>query len=163
VINPQGQGRKLGLYSWGYREQIRDLLRMPKIVCETLPWFQVEPRRVYALGGSMGGQETLLLVAHRPDWLAGAAAFDSPTDMARRYHDFPLIPNGKGLQALARRRSAARPRRTRSACAPEPDRLGAQDRVSPGSRSRSGGAPRIGSSSTRAGALGGALTTGSST
>jgi poly(3-hydroxybutyrate) depolymerase len=102
VINPEGQGRKLELYSWGYRRQIDDLVRMPAIVRETLPWFRIVRDRVYAVGGSMGGQETLLLVARRPDWLAGAAAFDSPTDMARRYHDFPLIPNGAALQELAR-------------------------------------------------------------
>jgi dipeptidyl aminopeptidase/acylaminoacyl peptidase len=102
VINPEGQGRRLELYSWGYRRQIDDLVRMPAIIRETLPWFRIEPNRVYAVGGSMGGQETLLLVARRPDWLAGAAAFDSPTDIARRYHDFPLIPNGLALQELAR-------------------------------------------------------------
>jgi poly(3-hydroxybutyrate) depolymerase len=102
VINPEGQGRKLELYSWGYRRQIDDLVRMPAIVRETLPWFKIIPNRVYAVGGSMGGQETLLLVARRPDWLAGAAAFDSPTDMPRRYHDFPQIPNGSALQELAR-------------------------------------------------------------
>jgi hypothetical protein len=50
----------------------------------------------------MGGQETLLLVARRPDWLAAAAAFDAPTDMARRYHDFPELPNGASLQERAR-------------------------------------------------------------
>ena len=102
VINPEGQGRRLELYSWGWRRQIDDLLRMPDIVRETLPWFQIAPRRIYAIGGSMGGQETLLLVARRPRWLVGAAAFDSPTDMPRRYHDFPRIPGGAGLQALAR-------------------------------------------------------------
>jgi poly(3-hydroxybutyrate) depolymerase len=102
VINPEGQGRKLELYSWGYRRQIDDLVRMPTIVRETLPWFRIQSNRVYAVGGSMGGQETLLLVARTPDWLAGAAAFDAATDMARRYHDFPLIPNGMALQELAR-------------------------------------------------------------
>ena len=102
VINPEGQGRKLKLYSWGYRRQIDDLVRMPKIIRETLPWFRIQPKRVYAVGGSMGGQETLLLVARRPDWLAGAAVFDSPTDMARRYHDFPLLSNGAALQEMAR-------------------------------------------------------------
>jgi poly(3-hydroxybutyrate) depolymerase len=102
VINPEGQGRVLELYSWGYRAQIDDLVRMPAIVRETLPWFRIQPGRVYAVGGSMGGQETLLLVARRPDWLAAAAAFDSPTDMARRYRDFPKLANGAALQALAR-------------------------------------------------------------
>jgi hypothetical protein len=50
----------------------------------------------------MGGQDTLLLVARRPDWLAGAAALDSPCDMILRYHDFPALPNGRELQREAR-------------------------------------------------------------
>ncbi len=102
VINPEGQGRKLTLYSWGYRRQVDDLVRMPKILEETLPWLRVARNRVYAIGGSMGGQETLLLVARQPDWLAGAAAFDAPTDMARRYRDFAVLANGRSVQALAR-------------------------------------------------------------
>jgi len=109
VISPEGQGRRLKLYSWGWRRQIDDLLRMPDIIRETLPWFRLAPRRVYVLGGSMGGQETLLVVARRPRWLAGAAAFDSPTDMPRRYRDFPLLPNGKAVQALARREIGGTP------------------------------------------------------
>jgi hypothetical protein len=31
------------------------------------------------------------------------ATFDSPTDLARRYRDFPRLPNGRSLQELARR------------------------------------------------------------
>jgi pimeloyl-ACP methyl ester carboxylesterase len=50
----------------------------------------------------MGGQETLLLVARHPQLLAGAAAFDPPTDMARRYADFGALHDGATLQALAR-------------------------------------------------------------
>jgi poly(3-hydroxybutyrate) depolymerase len=102
VVNPEGQGRKLELYSWGWRRQIDDLVRMPDVVVEALPWFRRAPRRTYAIGGSMGGQETLLVVARRPSWLAGAAAFDSACDMPRRYRDFPKIPGGAHLQALAR-------------------------------------------------------------
>ena len=102
VVNPEGQGRKLELYSWGYRRQIDDLLRMPAIVRATLPWFRIVAGRVYAIGGSMGGQETLLLLARRPRWLVAAAAFDSPCDMPRRYRDFVRIAGGPHLQALAR-------------------------------------------------------------
>jgi pimeloyl-ACP methyl ester carboxylesterase len=62
----------------------------------------VDPRRVYAVGGSMGGQETLLLDALHPHLLAGAAAFDPATDMRRRYYDFASLHGGAVLQALAR-------------------------------------------------------------
>lgn len=102
VVNPQGQGRELELFSWGWRGQIDDLVRMPAIVREALPWFRIARHGVYALGGSMGGQETLLLVARRPSWLRGAAAFDSATDMKRRYHDFGVLKNGANLRRLAR-------------------------------------------------------------
>ncbi|MGZ4353090.1 MAG: alpha/beta hydrolase family protein [Gaiellaceae bacterium] len=102
VVNPEGQGRRLALYSWGWRGQIDDLARMPAILERALPWFHVDRRRVYAVGSSMGGQETLLLAAFHPRLLAGAAAMDSATDMAARYRQFPLIAGGTRLQQLAR-------------------------------------------------------------
>jgi pimeloyl-ACP methyl ester carboxylesterase len=102
VINPEGQGRALTLYSWGDPGEIRDLARMPDIAEHALPWLHVDRQRVYAFGGSMGGQETLLLVARHPHLLAGAAAFDAPTNMAARYRAFVHLPLGLGLQHLAR-------------------------------------------------------------
>lgn len=102
VVNPEGQGRRLALYSWGWHGQIDDLARMPDIVEHALPWLHVDRRRVYAVGSSMGGQETLLLVARHPQLLAGACAMDSATDMSARYRAFPMIPFGAHLQALAR-------------------------------------------------------------
>jgi poly(3-hydroxybutyrate) depolymerase len=102
VVSPSGQGRELGLYSWGDPGQIRDLARMPAFVTRALPWLRIDRRRIYAFGGSMGGQETLLLVARYPQLLAGAAAFDAPTNMVARYVAFPHQPFGLGLQRLAR-------------------------------------------------------------
>src|SRR5581483_8745344 len=92
VVDPAGEGRRLHWYSWGAPGQIADLARMPAIV--RAHGVDVDPRRIYAFGGSMGGQETLLLVARYPDLLAGAAAFDPATDMARRYRDFAALPHG---------------------------------------------------------------------
>jgi poly(3-hydroxybutyrate) depolymerase len=102
VVNPDGQGRELGLYSWGDRGEIRDLARMPAFVTRALPWLRIDRRRIYAFGGSMGGQETVLLVAQYPRLLAGAATFDAPTNMAARYRAFSLQPFGLSLQRLAR-------------------------------------------------------------
>jgi len=102
VVNPEGQGRALTLFSWGDPGEIRDLARMPEIVERALPWLHVDHHRVYAFGGSMGGQETLLLVARFPHLLAGAASFDAPTNMAARYRAFGSEPLGSELQALAR-------------------------------------------------------------
>ena len=85
VVNPDGMGRVFRSYSYGYSGQIDDLARMPSIVEQALPWLQVDRKRIFALGSSMGGQETLLLVARHPHLLAGAAAMDSVTDLTRRY------------------------------------------------------------------------------
>ena len=103
VISPEGHGRVLPLHSWGWGRQIDDLANMQYVAKATLPWLRIRPHSVYAMGGSMGGQETLLLVAHYNTLLAGAAAFDSATDLARRYRDFARLSNGRSLQELARR------------------------------------------------------------
>ncbi|MDP9283372.1 MAG: hypothetical protein M3P41_00190 [Actinomycetota bacterium] len=91
VVNPDGQGRRLAAYSWGYAGQIDDLARMPEIVRRALPWLRIDSHRIYAFGGSMGGQETLLLLARHPRLLAGAAVFDSVTDFGLQYRSFPLL------------------------------------------------------------------------
>jgi pimeloyl-ACP methyl ester carboxylesterase len=110
VVNPDGLSR----YSWGAAGQIEDLARMPKLLERTLPWLRVDRSRIYAFGGSMGGQETLLLLARYPRLLAGAAAFDSVADFALQYRTFRSLtckghclrvwkgPVGLGLQSLAR-------------------------------------------------------------
>jgi pimeloyl-ACP methyl ester carboxylesterase len=102
VINPEGQGRRLTLYSWGDPGEINDLARMPEIATDALPWLRIDRHRIYAFGSSMGGQETLLLTARFPKLLAGAAAFDSPTNLGVRYRDFPGLQFGLGLQKLMR-------------------------------------------------------------
>jgi hypothetical protein len=113
VVSPDGEGRRLPLYSWGAPGQIADLKRMPRLVKAALPWLRVARHSTYAIAGSMGGQETLLLVARDPE-LAGAAVFDAPTDFALQYSEFPDLPCdriclsqwrepiGTALQRLAR-------------------------------------------------------------
>jgi poly(3-hydroxybutyrate) depolymerase len=110
VVCPGGMGRRLPLHSWGFRGQIDDLARMRQIVPNALPWLRIDERRIYGVGGSMGGQETLLLLGQHPRLLAGAAAFDSVTNFYRRYSDFAKIANGRGLQALARLEVGGTPR-----------------------------------------------------
>lgn len=121
VISPDGEGRKLKLYSWGSPGQVDDLARMPAILRVTLPWLHVDRSRIYAFGGSMGGQETLLLLARHPHLLAGAAAFDAVTDLALQYRDFPRLGCkgacakvfhgrfGRRLQELARQEIGGSP------------------------------------------------------
>ena len=100
VVSPDGQGRVLPRHSWGFAGQISDLARMPSIVRRAVPWLRIDRRRIYAFGGSMGGQETLLLVARHPRLLAGAAAFDPVTDFAQQYRSWP----GVGCNSLCRHR-----------------------------------------------------------
>lgn len=110
VVSPEGQGRRLTLYSWGWKGQVDDLARMPDVLTAALPWLRIDRTRIYAVGSSMGGQETLMLVARHPKMLAGAAALDSATDMAARYRAFPLLQGGAHLQSLARREIGGTPR-----------------------------------------------------
>jgi poly(3-hydroxybutyrate) depolymerase len=109
VVNPEGQGRVLGNESWGYPGQISDLARMPMLLRRALPWLRLDRHRVYAVGGSMGGQEALLLLARYPRLLAGVAAFDAPTDLAGRYYALARLTNGAYLQQLMRRELGATP------------------------------------------------------
>ena len=115
VVNPEGQGRRLERYSWGYTGQVSDLARMPAIIRVALPWLQIDRRRVYAFGGGMGGQEALLLLARNPRLLAGVAAFDAVTRPSRALlgvssHGMqPAVPRGLG-EADRRRTAAAGPR-----------------------------------------------------
>jgi pimeloyl-ACP methyl ester carboxylesterase len=92
VINPDGMGRRFERFSYGYSGQIDDMAKMPDLASKALPWLRIDRSRIYALGTSMGGQETLLLVARHPRLLAGAVAMDSVTDLARRYHQLPEVP-----------------------------------------------------------------------
>jgi poly(3-hydroxybutyrate) depolymerase len=91
VVSPDGKGRRLKNNSFGYVGHIDDLARMPGIVTAALPWVHIDRRRIYVLGSSMGGQETLLLVARHPDLLAGAVAMDAVTDLVRRYRQMPEL------------------------------------------------------------------------
>ena len=121
VVSPDGMGRRMKLYSYGYRGQVADLARMPRVVERAIPWLRIDHRRIYALGSSMGGQETALLVAEHPRLLAGAAAMDAVTDLTRRYRQLPALPcdsgclarypagRGRNLQANLRRETGGTP------------------------------------------------------
>ena len=54
----------------------------------TAEWVHIDRTRLYAIGGSMGAQETLLLVGRYPHLLAGAVAVDGPADFALQYRNF---------------------------------------------------------------------------
>jgi poly(3-hydroxybutyrate) depolymerase len=149
TVNPEGQGRKLALFSWGDPGEIADLARMPRIAERALPWLWIERHRVYAFGGSMGGQETLLLVARFPHLLAGAAAFDAPTNLAACYRAFGRLKFGDGLRSLARLEIGGTPATDGRAYTIRSPLARARRINFSGCHSRSGGARATGSSSTR--------------
>lgn len=101
VVNPDGEGLHLsGRFSWGAPGQIDDLARMPEIVAAALQ-IRIDPLRIYAVGGSMGGEETLLLLARHPRLLAGAVAVDPVVDLARQFRN-ATGTRGDTLRRLAR-------------------------------------------------------------
>jgi poly(3-hydroxybutyrate) depolymerase len=103
LVSPDGEGRRLPLYSWGFPGQIDDLARMPSLVRNAFPWLTIARHRIYAIGDSMGGQEVLLmLAAPHGTRLAGVAAFDPVTDMAARYRAWHVTPGEHRLPALSR-------------------------------------------------------------
>ncbi|HEY2371199.1 MAG TPA: hypothetical protein VGH82_01485 [Gaiellaceae bacterium] len=102
VVSPDGHGRKLPFYSWGWSGQIDDLARMPQLARAAFPWLRIAGNRVYAIGDSMGAQEVLLLAARRDIRLAGVAAFDPVSDMAARYRVWSVTAGEQQLPALAR-------------------------------------------------------------
>ncbi len=95
VVNPDGMGLHTARYSFAYPGQIDDLAKMPAFVTKALPWLRIDRKRIYVLGSSMGGQETLMLVARHPHLLAGAAAMDSVADLTLRYKQMPGMPCDK--------------------------------------------------------------------
>ena len=95
VVNPDGYGRRLPLHSWGYAGQIDDLAHMADTVEARLPWVHFDRTRIYAVGGSMGAQETLLLAGRYPHLLAGAVAVDGPSDFGLQYRNFPRLKCGR--------------------------------------------------------------------
>lgn len=123
VVSPEGQGRRLRRHSWGYSGQIEDLARMPVILRRTLPWLRIDHQQIYAVGGSMGGQETLLLLARYPKLLAGAVVFDAVVDLRLQYRRFRHLgcnracrrrwtePLGRGLRELARHEIGGAPKK----------------------------------------------------
>jgi dipeptidyl aminopeptidase/acylaminoacyl peptidase len=88
AVFPFGHGRKLDLYSLAWRGQIADLASMPKVLAEQ--GYAVDESRVYAVGLSMGGLESLMLAGCYPGLLAGVVAFNSPIDLASWYRDIDI-------------------------------------------------------------------------
>lgn len=91
VVAPSLRGRVLDeRRTWGYPPAMKRLVDSPAIARRLLPWLRWDAHRVYAAGFSMGGQESLLALARRPDLFAAVSVADSVTDFLRRWYEFPL-------------------------------------------------------------------------
>src|SRR5262249_45462214 len=104
VVNPAGEGRVLGEYSWGDPGQIDDLARMPAIV--RAHGVNIDRHRIYAFGGAMGGPETLPLGRPPPRLPPGPAPVPPPPPRRGRVRR----GDGQGAALLGLRRPARRPR-----------------------------------------------------
>ena len=76
--------------SWAWPPDIAEMAALPRILRRRIPYLRYDPNRVYAAGDSMGGQETLMLVARQPDLFAAAVAADPVTNFVRRWYEFPV-------------------------------------------------------------------------
>ena len=110
VLAPALKGRVLGeSRAWGYPPAIQKLVDAPAAARRALLWLRWDRERVYAAGFSMGGQESLLALARRPDLFAAVAVADSVTDFYRRWYEFPLSPLTRAEQAKATRELGGTP------------------------------------------------------
>lgn len=83
AVFPFGHGRKREILSLGWRAQISDLASMPYHL-EKLG-YAVDRSRIFSVGISMGGMESLLLAAFHPEMLAGVFTFNAVTDLGSWY------------------------------------------------------------------------------
>jgi len=88
IAMPHGHHHREPLCSLAGPEQIDDMAYL----VEALPTFgyEVDRRRVYACGLSMGGQEALVLAGRHPDRIAAVVAFNPIVDLAAWHEELSL-------------------------------------------------------------------------
>ena len=80
IALPHGHHRREENCSLGAPEQIADMIHLLDALVDQ--GYQIDPRRVYVCGKSMGGQEALLLAGKYPDRLAACVAFNPIVNLA---------------------------------------------------------------------------------
>lgn len=85
VIAPQGQGQKLTGADWGYPPSIDDFANLPGLIESMLPYLKIDHSRIYTMGSSMGGQDSLAFVALYPELISAAYSNDGVSDWGLRY------------------------------------------------------------------------------
>lgn len=90
VVAPVTYGANVPLLSLGYGPSLDDTVRA--IEALRAAGVHVDEERAYACGLSMGGQETLLLIARNPGLFAAGFAFNPVIDVQAWYDDFAASP-----------------------------------------------------------------------
>lgn len=90
VVSPETYGEREPLLSLGYEPSLRDTLAAVDAV--RAAGIHVDSDRIYVCGLSMGGQETLLLIARNPGLFAAGFAFNPVVDVVHWYEDFAASP-----------------------------------------------------------------------
>ena len=110
VICPNSVARDGTGNSWAVPGQIDDVLRMPDLVEAAVPGLRLDRDRLFLVGSSMGGQESLVTLARAPDRFAAVAAFDGAADLAARYWEMGEAAQAHD-QALLRHELQGSPRK----------------------------------------------------
>jgi hypothetical protein len=108
VICPDSSGRRDQYNSWAVPGQVADIVEMVDVVESSLPWVHADHQRLYLMGVSMGGQETLAALARYPDRFAAGICVDGTANLAARYRELPLVDRAE-LQPVMRREVGGTP------------------------------------------------------
>ena len=91
VVSPETYGERVPLLSLGYKPSLKD--SVGAIDAVRALGIRIDADRIYACGLSMGGQETLLLIAQNPGLFAAGFAFNPVIDIRAWYNDFIASPS----------------------------------------------------------------------
>ena len=102
IALPHGHHHKEDLCSVGGPEQIADMIHLIDGLSEH--GYHVDPKRVYACGMSMGGQEALLIAGKYPEKITAVFAFNPIVDLAAWYEELATseIPEIREYDTAAR-------------------------------------------------------------
>ncbi len=91
VVCPDSAGRRDLYNSWAVAGQLQDIAEIVGVVESSIPWVHVDHQRLYLVGISMGGQETLCTIARYPDLFAAGLCVDGNANLAARYRELARV------------------------------------------------------------------------
>jgi pimeloyl-ACP methyl ester carboxylesterase len=109
IICPDSSGRRDPANSWSVAGQLQDIAEIADVVATSIPWVHIDRQRLYLLGISMGGSETLCTIARYPDVFAAGLCCDGNADLGKRYYEFRRVGMAED-QVLMRREVGGTPK-----------------------------------------------------